>query len=211
VTFVAVRVPGQVSSVLVDDNNRVHKGDFLAELDREPYEVAVAIRKAAVDTAKADLVAAKAMVRGIEARARSQRWKLQHAMEDVANQIALLHAKIAAQSYQLPAQRLSRDNIHQIRVSLRLPAEPDNGADLGLVPPDLDQTFSSVRQAQYAAELGIIHSINQTPKQMLEEFYKRDPNRDIDQIFAGLVPGRLPSSRPRRNSNPPNAILIRLN
>jgi membrane fusion protein (multidrug efflux system) len=24
---------------------------------------------------------------------------------------------------------------------------------------------------------------------MLEEFYKRDPNRDIDEIFAALVPG----------------------
>ena len=75
-----------------------------------------------------------------------------------------------------------------------LPAEPENSADLGLVPPDLDQTFSSVRQAQSeliqsAAELGIIHSFNETPKQMLEEFYKRDAKGDIDKIFAGLVPG----------------------
>ena len=96
VTFVAARVPGQVSRVLVDDNNRVNKGDLLVELDREPYQVVVAVKKAAVDTAKADLEAAKANVRGIEARARSQRWKLQHAMEDVENQIALLHAKVAA-------------------------------------------------------------------------------------------------------------------
>ena len=41
-------------------------------------------------------MAAIANVRGIEARARSQRWKFQHAMEDVENQIALLHAKVAA-------------------------------------------------------------------------------------------------------------------
>jgi membrane fusion protein, multidrug efflux system len=88
VTFVAARVPGQVSKVLVDDNNRVNKGDLLVELDREPYEVEVALKKAAVDTAKADLEAVKANVRGIEAGARSQRWKLQHAMEDVENQIA---------------------------------------------------------------------------------------------------------------------------
>jgi len=54
-----------VSRVLVDDNNRVHKGDLLAELDREPYEVIVAIKKAAVDTAKADLASAEASVRGI--------------------------------------------------------------------------------------------------------------------------------------------------
>jgi membrane fusion protein (multidrug efflux system) len=107
VTFVAARVPGQVSRVLVDDNNRVHKGDLLLELDREPYEVAVAVKKAAVDTAKADLEAAKAMVRGIEAKARSQRWKLQHAMEDVENQIALLHAKIAARDKSKAALKLA--------------------------------------------------------------------------------------------------------
>ena len=41
VTFVAPRVAGQISRVLVDDNNRVHKGDHLAELDKEPYRVAV--------------------------------------------------------------------------------------------------------------------------------------------------------------------------
>ena len=42
VTFVAPRVAGQISRVLVDDNNRVHKGDLLAELDKEPYRIAVA-------------------------------------------------------------------------------------------------------------------------------------------------------------------------
>ncbi|MGH7040576.1 MAG: biotin/lipoyl-binding protein [Acetobacteraceae bacterium] len=46
---------GQISRVLVDDNNRVHKGELLAELDQEPYRVAVAEKQAAVDTAKADL------------------------------------------------------------------------------------------------------------------------------------------------------------
>ncbi len=233
VTFVAARVPGQVSMVLVDDNNRVRRGDLLVELDKEPYEVAVAIRRAAVETAKADLEAAKANIRGVEARARSQRWRLQHAMEDVENQIALLHAKVAALDKSKASLKLAEveferakalvgkaftsreeydrreaalsvaraevvqalDDIHQIRVSLGLPAGPGNGGNLGLVPPDLDQTFSSVRQAQAelmqtAADLGIIStSFTLTPKQMLEEFYKRDPNRDIDKIFAGLVSG----------------------
>src|SRR5713226_7749327 len=36
VTFVAPRVPGQVLRVLVDDNNRVHTGDLLVELDKAP-------------------------------------------------------------------------------------------------------------------------------------------------------------------------------
>src|SRR5580704_10035005 len=72
VTLVAPRVRGQVSRVLVDDNNRVHKGDVLVELDKEPLRDAVAIKKAAVVTAEADLQAASATVRGIEAQAMSR-------------------------------------------------------------------------------------------------------------------------------------------
>ena len=55
VTFVAARVKGQVARVLVDDNYRVHKGDLLVKLDKEPFQIAVAVKKAAVDTATADL------------------------------------------------------------------------------------------------------------------------------------------------------------
>ena len=62
VTFVAPRVAGQVARVLVDDNYRVSKGDLLVELDKEPYQVQVAIKKAAVETAEADLAAAEAQV-----------------------------------------------------------------------------------------------------------------------------------------------------
>src|SRR5260221_14307349 len=65
VTFVAPRVAGQVARVLVDDNNRVKKGDVLVELDREPYQVQVAIKQAAVDAAQANLVVAQANVRGV--------------------------------------------------------------------------------------------------------------------------------------------------
>jgi membrane fusion protein, multidrug efflux system len=80
VTFVAPRVAGQISRVLVDDNNRVHKGELLAELDKEPFQDAVAVKKAAVDTAAANLRAAKATVRDIEAQARARRWGLQNAV-----------------------------------------------------------------------------------------------------------------------------------
>ena len=52
-TFIAPRVAGQISRALVDDNNRVHKGELLAELDKQPFEDAVAVKRAAVDTAEA--------------------------------------------------------------------------------------------------------------------------------------------------------------
>jgi len=77
-------------------------------------------------------------------------------------------------------------------LSQRPNAPNQSDGDLGQVPPDLDQTFSSVLQAQAeliqsAAELGVVHSYNQTPKQMLEEFEKSAPQGDIDRLFARLA------------------------
>jgi membrane fusion protein, multidrug efflux system len=228
VTFVAARVSGQIARVFVDDNNRVRKGELLAQLDREPYEVAVAEKRAAVETAKADLLAATAAVRSLEAQARSLRFKLQYAIEDVDNRVALLHARVAALDKSdatlklaqldfaraeqlLPSDTISRQeydrrqaalsvsqaevaqamaDVHQIRLSLGLEAQPKSG-DLGEVPPDLDQTFSSVREAQAAliqtaAQLGVIHSYEQLPKKMVEQFEKLDQG-DVDRTLAGLT------------------------
>ena len=227
VTFVAPRIGGQISQVLVDDNNRVRKGDLLAQIDKEPFEIAVSQKKAAVDTANADLQAAVASTRGIEAQARSRRWKLQSAEEDLQNQVALLHDRVAAldkskatlalaqadfdrarqllgtpaesrQQYDRYQEAFSTASaqvnqalaaVHQIRASLGLPPEPEKGGDLGQVPPDLDQTFSSVLEAQAdliesAAQLGVVHSFDQSPKQMLDEFEKQG---DIDRTFAKIT------------------------
>lgn len=228
VTFVAPRVGGQVSRVLVDDNNRVHKGELLAELDKEPYQVAVSEKKAAVDTANADLEAAIAKARGTEAEALSQRWNLQHTVQEVDNQVALLHARVAALEKRRAALALaqleferakelvakgdvSREvydqrqaelttanagvaealaDIAQVRVSLGLSAQPGKGEDLGQVPSDLGETFSSVLQAQAeliqsAALLGVVHSYEQNPKEMIAQFGKLgDINRVFEQLAA---------------------------
>jgi membrane fusion protein (multidrug efflux system) len=95
VTLVAPRVAGQVSRVLVDDNMRVKRGDVLVELDREPYRVQVRIKEAAVAGAEKDLAAAQSQVRGLVAQARSNRYRLEHAMEDVRNQLELLRSNVA--------------------------------------------------------------------------------------------------------------------
>jgi membrane fusion protein (multidrug efflux system) len=96
VTFVAPRVPGHVVRVLVDDNNRVHKGDLLVQLDEQPYQVKVDIAQAAVAVAQADLVAAQAKDQSLAGLAHSQRYDMTHAIEDLKNQVAELHASVAA-------------------------------------------------------------------------------------------------------------------
>jgi membrane fusion protein (multidrug efflux system) len=67
----------------------------LVELDPEPFQVQVAIKQALVDTAQANVVVAQASVRGLIGQARSQRYKLARAIEDVDNQIALIRARVA--------------------------------------------------------------------------------------------------------------------
>jgi len=207
----------------------VRRGDLLVALDKEPYQAAVAVKKAAVDTAEADLRAATAAVRGIEAEARSRRWNLQHAMEDVANKVAELNTRVAGVDkakaaltlaelqFERGKQLVATNNIprseydsrqatlvsaraelvqaladvNQTRVSLGLKPLPLESKDLGQVPPDLDQTFSSVRQAQAAliqsaAQLGVLESYNQTPKEMVEAFEKAGP-AELDRTLARLA------------------------
>jgi membrane fusion protein (multidrug efflux system) len=73
---------------------------------------------------------------------------------------------------------------------LGLPAQPESG-NLGEVPADIDQTFSSVREAQAAlirtaAELGVAHSYQQLPKAMLEQFESLNQG-DVDRTLAGFT------------------------
>jgi len=220
ITPLSAQIEGYVRRVPVDDFQRVKKGQVLVEIEDDNYRARVA-------QAEADLQAAKAEARGIEAEAMSRRWKLQRAVEDLDNQIALLHARVAAldkdkavltlaqidfnrakqllgtpaesrQQYDRAQKTLSTADaqvnedlaeVYQARASLGLPAQPSNGEDLSQVPPDLDETFSSVLAAradliQSAAELGVIHSYAQSPQQMLDEFAKRG---DVDRYFAQLT------------------------
>jgi membrane fusion protein (multidrug efflux system) len=232
VTFVAPRVAGQVSKVLVDDNYRVKKGDVLVQLDKEPFQIQVAIKTAAVDVAQTNLNAAQAQVRGQVAQARANRFKLEHAIEDVNNQIANLRAAVATlhsrrATLQLAEANLKRgeelapsggiskedldqrrqtvkvdqatadqalEQVYAIRVGLGLAAQPAKGHELTEVPPDLDQNFSAVRQAlgdliYSASQFGYMtNSWNGTPKEAIAEFYKQDPQGNLDRIYARLIP-----------------------
>src|SRR5262249_48255705 len=197
----------------------VKKGDILVQLDKEPYEVQVAIKKAAVEVAQANLTAAQAQVRAQVAQTRAYRFKLAHAIEDVDNQIANLRGAVATLNSRRATLRLSKANLNRgealtvgggiskeeldtrrqtaeaeeapvrqaleqvyaIRVGLGPPAQPAQGQNLTDVPPNLDQTFSTVRQAlgemiQGAAQLGYMPTAwNATPKQALADFYQQDP------------------------------------
>ena len=181
VTLVAPRVPGQVARVLVNDNNRVKKGDLLVQLDREPYQVQVDIKKAAVVGAEADLKAAEAQVRAILGQARSLRWKLQRAMENVDDQVALLRARVAA----LKSKEATLD---------RARADFSGPTALFARHAIARQEFDQRREADRTAEAAV--------KQALEEVYETrvalglpprpekgelsDVPADLNQTFSGV-------------------------
>jgi membrane fusion protein, multidrug efflux system len=225
-------VSGHIVRFLVEENDRVKEGDLLVQIDQEPYQVQVDIKKAAVLEAEKSLVAAVAQARGMAAQTRSGLYNLRHAMEDVNNQIANLGANVAklnsrratldlAQSNLKRGEEVARtpgaisaeelDNRRQTvkvdeaalaeamqavlanRVSLGLTIQPQKGRDLADVPPDLDQNFSTVRQAmaetlKSATQLGYISSSwDGTPEQALAEFYRQDKNGDVNAIYAKLI------------------------
>jgi membrane fusion protein (multidrug efflux system) len=152
VTFVAPRVPGQVKRVLVDDNNRVKQGELLVELDKEPYKVQLAIKQAAVETAQADLDAAKARVRALVAQARANRFKLEHAVEDVNNQIANLRAAVENLNGKKATLVLSRANLD--RAEQLVP----QGA---ISKEELDQRRQTVKVDEATVELALqqVHAL----------------------------------------------------
>ena len=247
VTFVAPRVSGQVTEVLTDDNHRVRKGEPIVRLDREPYQIIVNIKRAYLTQARVDLEIAKDQARAQLALARSNRYKLQHTIEDVNNQIALLRANVAAwetakaradraradykrakdlqktpgaisqQDVDLREQefrvstaqvRQALETVFEVRVGLGLPAVPQYPAlaaalgpvsslvkspDYSQVPEDLDQTFSTVTVAvavllQTTAPLGVFpSSYDLKPKELLEEFKRRDPEGNLDKIYGEIL------------------------
>lgn len=143
VTFVAPRVSGQVTRVLAEDNLRVKKGDLLVQLDREPFEVQAALKRAAVQVAEANLAAAESRARGLAAQLVAQRWKLQNASEQVDAQVAFLRTQVA----NLQTQQAILD---------RAQADYGRGQDLfarkGIAAEEFDQRAQQFKVAQAAVK-----------------------------------------------------------
>ena len=182
VTLVAPRVSGQVMKVLVDDNQRVKKGDLLVQLDKEPFQVQVALKRAAVRVAEANLVAAESTARGLEGQLGAERWKLQNSSEQVNAQVALLRSEVATLRSQeaildraradfkrgqglLPTSAISREDYDQREQQLRVAAA------------NVTQAQEAIAQTRVA--LGL-------PAQPEKGKALTDVPADLDQTFSAV-------------------------
>ena len=168
--------------MLVDDNYRVKKGDLLVQLDKEPYQVQVAIKQAAVRAAEADLTAAQAQMRGLAAQTGAYRFQLEHAIEDVHTQVANLRANVATLNSRKATLDLAQADLK--RGEELLPSG-------GISKEELDQRRQAVQveeaavdqalQAVYATRVGLGLPAQPDPGHALSEV-----PADLDQTFSAV-------------------------
>ena len=182
VTFVAPRVPGQVSEVFVDDNYRVKKGNILVRLDKEPYQIQLAIKQAAVAAAEADLTAARARVQGTVGLVRAGRYGLERAIEDVRTKIADLRANVATLKSRQASLELARRNLK--RGEELLPSGGISKEDLETRRQSAQVAEAAVDQALqavYAARVGLGIPIDPGPGKDLG-----DVPPDLEDNFSAV-------------------------
>ncbi len=171
VVTVSVRTSGQVAKVLVSDNQPVHEGDVLLELDLEELKARLSAARADRMAAEASLALARAQLalteRTTNAGIRQARGGLSQAASSVEStkaQIGQAQADIAtAQSRkQLADKELQRvrelfakGSVSQAELDARQAASDQSNAGLELARARLDSTralvsgnYGSVEQAQ---------------------------------------------------------------
>ncbi len=192
VTFVAARVPGQVKKggVHVDDNYRVKKDQLLVELDEVPYQVQVDIKRTALATAKAELGVTTAQVHGQVAQARSNRFKLENAIQDVNRQIFQLKGNVDALDKALPIRKNALEDFDR-QTALMKTKGATTQQEIDLRLQNYLVAKAQVRQAlqevyQIRAGLGLEtkavngDDITEAPKNLAEV------PPDLDQAFSGV-------------------------
>ncbi len=182
VTYVAPRVSGTVMKVLVDDNQRVKKDDLLAQLDKEPYEVQVALKRSAVRVAEANLTAAESKCRGLEALLGAQRWNLQQASEHVDAQVASLRSQIATLRTQEATLDLAQADFKRAQELMPKAAMTHEEYDQRV--QHLKVAIASVTQAQEAIASTRV-SLGLAPQPEKDKSLADVPP-DLNQTFSGV-------------------------
>ena len=157
ISSISARVPGTVVRVLVEDNQNVHAGDLLVELDTADLEVAVAQARAAVAQAEAAFAAEQP---NVSITATSNRTTVQVAEDEVANAQADLEAaqrdleqaqandRFAQQQRQRATQLLASQTIPQAEFDQRVSAADVTRAAVAAARKHVEQRVARLQTAQ---------------------------------------------------------------
>ena len=157
ISSISARVPGTVVRVLVEDNQSVHPGDLLVELDTADLEVAVAQARAAVAQAEAAFAAEQP---NVSITATSNRATVQVAEDEVANAQADLEAaqrdleqaeandRFAQQQRQRATLLLASQTIPQAEFDQRVTAAEVTRAAVAAARKHVEQRVARLQTAQ---------------------------------------------------------------
>ena len=157
ISSISPRVPGTVVRVLVEDNQSVHPGDLLVELDTADLEVTVAQARAAVAQAEAAFAAEQP---NVSITATSNRTTVQVAEDEVANAQADLEAarrdleqaeandRFAQQQRQRATQLLASQTIPQAEFDQRVTAAEVTRAAVAAARKHVEQRVARLQTAQ---------------------------------------------------------------
>jgi membrane fusion protein (multidrug efflux system) len=157
ISSISPRVPGTVVRVLVEDNQSVHPGDLLVELDTADLEVTVAQARAAVAQAEAAFAAEQP---NVSITATSNRTTVQVAEDEVANAQADMEAaqrdleqaeandRFAQQQRQRATQLLASQTIPQAEFDQRSTAAEVTRAAVAAARKHVDQRVARLQTAQ---------------------------------------------------------------
>jgi membrane fusion protein (multidrug efflux system) len=96
VAYVSPRVAGNVSQVLVNDNQHVRTGDVLVRLDPADFEASVARLRAEVEEARNRIAEARATIEALEAERKVAEVELLRARQEADRVAALLRTGVAS-------------------------------------------------------------------------------------------------------------------
>ncbi len=152
---VAARVNGQIAKRLVEDNQRVKKGDLIIQIDEADFAARLRQAEAEADTARAQAAAADAQVQVVEASAKgglqSARASYSGSSMGVANAVAQLAAAKAGLERAKAEARKGELDLQRTKQLVAGNALPRERLDNAQVAYDATQAALAQAQAQVAA------------------------------------------------------------
>ena len=152
---IAARVSGQIARRLVEDNQRVKKGDILVQIDDADFAARSKQAEAELETARAQAAAADAQVHVVEASAKgglqSARASFSGSSMGVANAEAQLAAAKAALERAKAEARKGEMDLQRTKQLVAGNALPRERLDNAQVAYDASQAALAQAQAQVAA------------------------------------------------------------
>ena len=160
VTYISSRVAGRVTAVLVENNQYVEAGQVLARIDREPFQIVVDQKRAALAQAKqlidgqvAVLDVAAAQARQAHDQARSQLVGLYADYYLLESVQTLIRYEVASLQASVSNWKLQRANLELAQANLRRGKElAPQGA---MSQEDLDQREDAVKVAQQQVDTAV--------------------------------------------------------